>query len=183
MTPGRKETIRKLKETIRELAEATGTQLGSSVKPPRRCSSCHNVIKHDEDSPFCERCAGAEIERSQQGKFRAALLERDRGVCANPKCRNRDTLEIRAMADEAKARGGKAWAQCLLMLLKAGYDEKALEEGHALWVADHIVELVAGGSWSLSNGQTLCQPCSKAKTSDFAKKRGDARKPRGRFGR
>lgn len=169
-------------DRARELASLSPElKLGGEVKPPRRCASCRDVIKHDEDSKFCEKCAEPARERAAQAAFRAAIFERDKGVCAT--C-GEDTLRVRATADMFKACGGDAWQTHVRLLKKSGFDEKAVREGHSLWIADHIRELADDGNWTLANGQTLCQPCSHAKTNAFASKRAASRKSKTRrFGR
>lgn len=45
------------------------------------------------------------------------------------------------------------------------------------WEADHILALVDGGTWEMSNAQTLCARHHKAKTAREATARASARKP------
>lgn len=45
------------------------------------------------------------------------------------------------------------------------------------WAADHIVPVVDGGSWTLENAQTLCDPHHKAKTAREAAERAARRRP------
>jgi len=136
-------------------------------------------------------------ERMSPSEARAAVFQRDRGVCAH--CR-RDChaiqAELRGMAailDEAWARqfGRTAIGHTLVLyshecpviagpflrLCEAVGLKKPWRYPRHLWEADHIVPVVeGGGECTLSNYRTLCIPCHRAETAKLAARLAEKRR-------
>lgn len=186
------------KETPEQLAQRIKhVQLGKTVRAPRRCAweKCNEILRHDEDVAYCspEHLDKHEGELDQR-QLRAALEERDHGVCQVPNCQ-KDTLWLRGHLDALKARADKGdltalnhWKIQVNAYLGDGFPRTALETpGATLWNAAHLVARVRGGRTHLDNARTWCLGCHSKDTSQLARDRSLARRdgprPRRRFGR
>ena len=87
-------------------------------------------------------------------------------------------LDCDALYDRVRRLSGEARKAATLVLQQEGFDIGW--GGRSYWTADHIVPLVEGGSWELSNVQTLCRPCDKVKTAEDAGRRAKQKKLLGR---
>ncbi|HLH02815.1 MAG TPA: HNH endonuclease signature motif containing protein [Bryobacteraceae bacterium] len=100
--------------------------------------------------------------RSNPGHLRERVFERDRGICAQ--CGLDCIAEfrrIRRLRGPARLRASAEWR---------------LGSRKSLWDADHVVPVVeGGGECDLSNMQTLCLKCHRARTAQLAESR--RRKP------
>jgi 5-methylcytosine-specific restriction enzyme A len=137
--------------------DADGNRLcrwcGGRVSPPRRT--------------FCrQKCVDEFLAATDWNVIRRNVEKRDRGVCAACGC---DTAKLNRVL--AHAFGWKRAAFEKLLGFKPG---------QSYWEADHVVEVVRGGTDDLSNLQSLCCPCHKAKTrtlhAALARERRDARR-------
>lgn len=144
---------------------------GQTVQPPRR-------------TWFSDACVRAWRLIHDPATIRAAVLDRDKGVCAH--C-GRDTEAMRA--EYRKALFGARDRVGLVSLRDAetvayvlGSRRPAPPEGfpcvsRTWWEADHIVPVVEGGGCcGLENYRTLCCPCHKKETAALARRRAEARR-------
>jgi 5-methylcytosine-specific restriction endonuclease McrA len=96
--------------------------------------------------------------------MRAAVLIRDKGVCA--KC-GLDTEALRGQLERLKSIDEKAW--------KLKCEELKIPKHRlrgSLFDVDHILEVCeGGGETGLSNAQSLCLSCHSAKTVALNKRR------------
>jgi 5-methylcytosine-specific restriction enzyme A len=139
---------------------------GSIVTPPRRT--------------FCsDNCVAAFKEEVDFSHARHQVFARDRGICAA--C-GANTLKIRRILSglhhgffyEDKKHIGNlnAW-RWYAEHLRVGRNRAFSGD---LWDADHIVEVVRGGTNKLENLQTLCVSCHKEKTKRLAQERAKERR-------
>lgn len=108
---------------------------------------------------FCsEWCVEEWKLRSDPGHLRARVFERDRGVCAA--CGLDCVAEfrrIRRLRGAARVRAGSEWP---------------MRGRKSLWDADHITPVAeGGGECDLSNMQTLCLKCHRARTAELRLRR------------
>lgn len=168
MTPDRSEEAKK------------AVTRGSALPMPSgaRCFTCAKVVK-DPDAPpgfCCSSCSDAKMGELSQKKLRELVLARDKGVCAE--C-GADTLEL--LSDLNQVRGDpRLFSSRVHLLVRLGFPRGALERGETLWEADHKIERAAGGLSTAQQMQSLCLACHSRKTSSFAVKRADARRPSNR---
>jgi len=138
-----------------------------AVKPPRRT--------------MCSAACVAELElRTNPNILRDKILKRDKGICAACGC---DTLKIGRVlrfAAMSKYRTESVNNVFVGMFL---YGEGSpirrilhYNPSRSYWEADHILEVVRGGEFSLENMQTLCVPCHKQKTAKLARERAQERR-------
>ena len=122
---------------------------GALVIPPRRawCS---------------KKCVDGYLALTDWRVIRRRIRKRDKGVCAACSC---DTNRLRRVLKHIARR------DYVGLLRSLGFNPK-----RSLWEADHIVEVVRGGTNDLSNLATLCVPCHKAKTREFARVRAQERR-------
>ncbi len=92
-------------------------------------------------------CAHA-YDATHPRELRRRVQRRDGGVCAN--CR----VDTNALRRSLKGRG--SWARMRAL----GFAPR-----RSLWELDHVVPLIDGGTHALSNLQTLCVPCHRAKSA------------------
>lgn len=131
---------------------------------------------------FCNADCAFEVQIRRDSHFlRAQVKQRDRGVCAECKA---DTEKIKRVLEHAR----KALADLLgIERYNANnywFYREIKEVVSALqwksigtqWEADHIVEVTCGGEPYLSNVQTLCIACHKAKSRRQHAERARARK-------
>lgn len=167
--------------SARELAALSpDVKLGSSIKAPKGqpCSRCFRIIREDGHSGYCSSdCFLAENDEQSQSKIRSLVLARDHGQCAL--CPNK-TLALRAFADTELVAGVRRRRNCIAFMKKLGFTEKDVVDGRALWDFDHVNPRAAKGPTTLENARCLCRPCHVKVTSEFASKRADSRKIKGR---
>lgn len=122
---------------------------------------------------FCTKQCAFEVQIRRDSAFlRARTKERDHGVCAGCgidteqlkrilRAAHRSLVELLLGKDEW---GGNLYWFKQIMLKDLGAHRWNHVESMCHWQADHIVEVVDGGSPYMDNIQTLCTPCHKAKT-------------------
>lgn len=130
---------------------------GLIVKPPRR-SFCSDI------------CVDEFKEVTDFSRARGRVYCRDRGICA--KC-HADTYKIRNVldglrlgffSDKTRTPPDLKAFQFYRDLLKLG---KHRAFSGDLWDADHVLEVIRGGTNHLDNLQTLCLACHKEKTKQL----------------
>jgi 5-methylcytosine-specific restriction enzyme A len=140
--------------------DATGTRLcrwdQKPVAPGRRS--------------YCSKQCQIEVDiRTNAAILRGHIRRRDRGICAQCAC---DTKRIERVISFA-AESFNDLMRGRWQAVRYGWQRQAIESlfislgfnrDGAMWEADHIVEVSAGGDSNLENIQTLCVPCHKAKT-------------------
>jgi 5-methylcytosine-specific restriction endonuclease McrA len=100
---------------------------------------------------------------SDPREARRRARKRDRGVC---RACGLDTNRLRR---SARGRGRAAKLRAL------GFVPR-----RSLWELDHVVPLIDGGGHELSNLQTLCVPCHRAKSAQETRERAERRRDRAR---
>lgn len=122
---------------------------------------------------FCSSEHAYEVQIRRDSAFlRARTKERDHGVCAG--C-GIDTEQLKrvvrftheSLADlllreNARWHGNLFWFHKIMVEWWGSLWTDV--EAMCHWQADHIIEVVDGGSPYMDNIQTLCTPCHKAKT-------------------
>lgn len=138
-----------------------------------RWSLCECCGRQTPRGPYCSRECRLQWDRAAQER---AVLERDRGVCAN--C-GRDCLAI-------ENRLGQVYAELLLTGDKTGADHDLTRwkiQRHLplnltrFWAIDHIKPVWSGGGMvGLAGLQTLCLGCHADKTAIEARERAERRR-------
>lgn len=135
------------------------------------CRFCQRLVTPPRRSWCSKDCVDAFLIQASGG-FRAAVFERDRGVCAG--C-GLDTELLRRILRHAirslATQGGYRWCYEKQVRQTLG-----LPDCDSRWEADHIIPLIEGGENSLQNGRTLCVPCHKAETRQLARRRAQRRR-------
>lgn len=149
---------------------------------------CQNLIPKGRVYFCSEQCSFEVCIRRDAAFLRARTKERDHGVCAG--C-GIDTEQLKrilrhtreSMADLLLGKDrhfGNLYWFSKTMKREFGFRDWQRVEGMCKWQADHIVEIVDGGSPYLDNIQTLCVPCHKEKTKLKAGQRAQVRRERKR---
>ena len=99
--------------------------------------------------------------------WRAAVFERDRGICRD--CR-RDCEQLRLSLAVVRASG-----QFDLATLHRAMRAMGLDPHRPLWESDHDHPLDEGGADALANVVTRCQTCHAKRTAEQAARRGRKR--------
>lgn len=147
------------------------------------CKWCGEVVPKGRIY-FCnDKCAFEVQIRRDSAFLRARTKERDHGVCAG--C-GIDTEQLKrfvrftreSLADlvlrKDKSWGNQFWFHKIMV---EWWGSLWLDvEAMCSWQADHVIEVVDGGSPYLDNIQTLCTLCHKAKTKAAHGKRARARR-------
>lgn len=116
----------------------------------RDCAcGCGQLVARSHHKYFSEECR-VKSHVAAGFDLRGYVFERDKGICAA--CGTDTTADLNEPREWIRRRKAK-------------------------WDADHIIEVYNGGKTELSNLQTLCRPCHKAKTKKLAQDRARARKP------
>jgi 5-methylcytosine-specific restriction enzyme A len=104
---------------------------------------------------FCsEFCVEEWKMRSDPGHLRARVFERDHGICAH--------CGIDCVAEEQRIRRLRGVSR---VRAKGEWRPGARK---SLWDADHVTPVVeGGGECDLSNMQTLCLKCHRARTAEL----------------
>jgi 5-methylcytosine-specific restriction protein A len=118
------------------------------------CRWCNLEVPSGRQTFCSDWCVEEWKLRSNPGHLRERVLERDRGVCAQ--CGVDCIAEfhrIRKLRGAARLRAATEWR---------------LGSRKSLWDADHITPVVyGGGECDLSNMQTLCLKCHRARTAQL----------------
>lgn len=190
MTPERK-------AELEQLAQKGLIHTGAETPAPRpkRCPRCSDSLKGREYDPakgVCEKCWESANEERSQAALRAALLERDKGVCQEPGCPNGDCLALEnerdrlwslASAPYATTRQVNAWKVFVRRLSLAGFPKGDIEGRRTLWDAAHRKDRVRGGPDTIGNVTTKCLACHAMETASLAGDRAKARGSRWKKGR
>jgi 5-methylcytosine-specific restriction protein A len=162
---------------------------------------CGREVERPRINWFSDACVSAWKLINDPATIRAAVMERDRGICAScgvdTELRQRiarDTRQLwmwlaRAHAEELFWRNelpepwpgaGRALYNCHALATRWVNEDMAREFGdyerHA-WEADHIVPVIeGGGQCGLENYRTLCVPCHKRVTAELARRRAARRR-------
>ena len=146
-------------------------------RPRYLCRFCGALCEGRRTSYCSNTCVHEWMIRSDPTYARAAVFERDHGVCAA--C----GVDTEPLADALAAlrwwpemaRGAVAalgWSRSdivvrgVLVQNGQGVDHRERVAAVVLWHADHIVPVVhGGGACGLENLQTLCAPCHRRKTA------------------
>ncbi len=157
--------------SIRRMPTARDFPVTRDADGNKLCRMCQSRIPKGRRTLCSDQCSDALGMAVNWNWARAKVKERDQGVCANCGC---DTARLLRVLNKAFSgpsyyhnRMGK---QFLLRLMR--FDTHDVD----LWQADHIVEVVRGGTNELTNLQTLCVPCHKAKTKQLAQERAQERR-------
>jgi 5-methylcytosine-specific restriction endonuclease McrA len=113
-----------------------------------------------------QRCVDEFSIRRSGTRLRAAVYDRDHGVCA--RC-GLDTDGMRKALELHRFDAASRHRQ--RVVAAAGFSD-----WRSWWDADHIVPVVeGGGSCGLENVRTLCVPCHRAVTAELAARRAGPR--------
>lgn len=160
-------------------------------KAPHVCMWCCGEIERGRRRSWCSsECVTEYLIRSSASAARAAVFERDRGVCT--RCRI-DTESIRVAIDDSRRRAiaqldrdpraedrrnwRTTWYYEQLAAVTAEYARllrsrlKVGSHGH-LWEAHHITAVVEGGGWcGLDGYETCCMKCHHAESAALQRRR------------
>lgn len=130
------------------------------------CRWCDEPIRKKDGTANRRRnwhpdCVQLYLLRRSPAATRRYVFGRDHGICVE--C-GADTAKTDRERDAEKA-------------AKHGRLPSPLAGISAEWQADHIVPLIEGGSFEMSNLQTLCTTCHKVKTAREATERAARRRP------
>lgn len=141
-------------------------------KPPLRCRLCDGELSGRRTSWCSDECSDAYYILTSSSFLRVKIYARDKGICK--KC----GLDCEALERRINMMNNKAKPAAKTVLFENGFSIRigAWCDTGSLWDADHIDPLNEGGSWELSNVQTLCSPCHKEKTAEQASRRAKQRK-------
>lgn len=122
------------------------------------CHWCGGPVVSPRRTWCSEACVTEWTVRTSGAAVRAAVYERDHGICTE--CGIDTTAEKRTRYEAS----GRTW-----------HDHWGIR---ADWDADHIVAVWRGGGLAGLDGyQTLCRPCHAAKTAREAAERAQLRRP------
>lgn len=140
------------------------------------CKWCANLVPKGR-LYFCSPGCAFEVQIRRDAPFlRARTKERDRGVCAHCGIDTEQLKRIlrhalRSLSDLLNDKWLNLYYFSRLMQSTFGYEVWSHVEAMCNWQADHVVEVVDGGTPYLENIQTLCLPCHKRKTKASHKER------------
>lgn len=156
----------------------TCAKCGGSMppKPPFLCRLCDEPCPGRRLSWCSDECFDAYSLATDSAMLRRWTFERDKGICAA--C-GLDCMALRKAAECMSERyGSLEWAKARTAAMRGILRDNGFNAPWhgtsacpSLWDADHIEPLDEGGSWELTNVQTLCQPCHKRKTAAQASRR------------
>lgn len=140
--------------------------------PPGTCVWCGGALPKGRRSWCSDDCVTEYRVANFQGDARRHLFARDRGICAA--CGTDPADSMRFVINHNR----------LGLPSPDGYRYTPLRREPGAWIADHIVPLWsvdrdapdAFRFWTLANLQTLCVPCSNAKTAREAGERAAIRR-------
>lgn len=139
-------------------------------KPPYRCRLCDEPCSGRRSSWCSDKCLVAYSLATSSSFLRQATYERDKGIC-NSCGIDAEALQTRLNLMHYEQRG-----EAFSVLRENGFNapmfSRRTSSCGSLWDADHVEPMDEGGSWELSNVQTLCHPCHKEKTAEQAARRG-----------
>lgn len=125
------------------------------------CCGCKREIPKGKHYWYGEKCVHKFRMWTDPGYLRSQVQRRDQGVCA--KC-FLDTRHLQSVASGLPDEVSRE----IYVAFNSG--------SGSWWEADHIVEVGDGGKNEMSNMQTLCMVCHKAKTKEYARRRAERRK-------
>lgn len=167
-----------LSELARSRLAALGRKGSLPLRPHRLpgerpiCRLCSEPCPGRRYNWCSDECFDAYSLATDSAVLRRWTFERDKGICAE--C-GLDCMALRKTAECMSERyGSLEWAKARTAAMRATLRDNGFEaDGFrcSLWDADHIEPLAEGGSWELSNVQTLCTPCHKRKTAAQAGRR------------
>lgn len=133
----------------------------------RRCRWCWGAVGPRRQT-WCSDACVLEYRSEYDWQFiRGLVFDRDRGVC---KICNTDTMWLRAVVKTRRPHMGHSdWESFTLKMLDCRLTRDP-------WEADHIRPRHDDGHNHLDNLRTLCIPCHKRVTSEFAKERARRRR-------
>jgi 5-methylcytosine-specific restriction protein A len=138
------------------------------------CRMCQKPIPRGRRTLCSEECVEQLLLAVNPAHLRKRIQERDRGVCA--RC-GADTEKIGRVLDHVRRSLSehlgvkRGWANLWWFQHQAtGLLERlAWQYGRVNWEIDHIIEVNDGGAHVMANLQTLCIPCHKVKTTEYAR--------------
>lgn len=149
----------------RQVCPKCGSEMPSN--PPNICRLCGEPCPGRRYSWCSDEHLDAYNLISSSAALRQATFARDKGICAvcGVDC---DGLQKRVDAMGYEQRG-----EAFAVLRENGFDVPTCRTSFcgSLWQADHVEPLDEGGSWALSNIQTLCTSHHKEKTAEQANRR------------
>lgn len=156
-----------LSELARSRLAALGRKGSLPLRPHRLpgerpiCRLCSEPCPGRRYNWCSDECMESYFLATDSTWLRRKVERRDRGVCAA--C-GLDCVALDRLVEQMEPMqrlGAKK------VLRKNGFDVSWC----SMWNADHIESLDEGGSWELTNVQTLCTPCHKRKTAAQASRR------------
>lgn len=154
----------------RQVCPKCGSEMPSN--PPNICRLCGEPCPGRRYSWCSDECVDAYNLISSSAALRQATFARDKGICAicGVDC---DALQKRVDAMGYEQRGA-----AFAVLRENGSNVPTCRTSFcgSLWESHHVEPVDEGGSWELSNVQTLCHPCHKEKTAKQAGRRGKQQK-------
>lgn len=137
------------------------------------CRICSAPVTGRRRSYCSAKCSDA-YWQAQPKFYRPLVAKRDVGICADCGC---DTAKIERIYRHAQdSLRSHRDAYGLFCALRVTWQRIGFNSGRSFWEADHIREVVRGGTSELANLQTLCCPCHKAKTKRLAAERAQERR-------
>lgn len=143
------------------------------------CRVCGAVVLSPRRSFCTAECA--DLYWHEQPSFYRPLVEkRDKGVCAECGCDTSQIERVLRHLDTGVYYSSESTDRASYSLARETMQKHLEALGfilfRSLWEADHILEVVRGGTSDLANLQTLCVPCHKAKTKRLAQERAQERR-------
>ena len=158
--PGRSKRHRTIKEAFGEVKRNKAGK--------RLCLFCGKQLPKRKVCWCSWDCSHQAYLQCRPGNMRAALSERDKGVCAD--C-GRDTEKLEKELEELTRKygltkeGRAAYRQYVVLI----YGRWALRRH--LWEMNHKQAVAEGGEiWGLENVETLCIPCHQEHTKMLRKR-------------
>lgn len=131
------------------------------------CRLCGEPCPGRRYSWCSDECVDAYLLVSDSAALRRATFARDKGICAV--C----GVDCAALQERLDAMGYEQRGEAFVVLRENGFNVPTFRTDFcgSLWEAHHAEALDEGGSWELSNVQTLCSPHHKEKTAEQAGRR------------
>lgn len=147
------------------------------------CRGCGGKVPRSRLTWCSYECVTAAlIRKGDPTVVRRAVLERDRGVCADCGLDTEQVARVLAflqaghqrnesLADLARGQAARVW------LFRSVLGARRI--GH-LWEADHIIPVIeGGGGCGLEGYRTLCLVCHRLVTAELARRRARRRREAG----
>lgn len=138
------------------------------AKPLHMCRLCGEPCPGRRSSWCSDECMDAYFTATDSNWLRRKVFERDKGICAI--C----GIDAEALQNRLNYMHYEQRTEAFAVLRENGFNVPGYGTSScgSLWEADHLEPLDEGGSWELSNIQTLCTPHHKEKTAEQAARRG-----------